>query len=140
MHLAGRGKQGRGLVALSGVVIAGLLLAGCATGNGTLSGRLPIIRGMDGNGQVSTVAAIHDGRVVAQVNVRPGGRFTLSVPAGSYQVGLWAPDQPPGIIECPGYATVGSGQTATVNLVCTYAAWPAQERQGSLLDVPLDVP
>jgi hypothetical protein len=130
MHLVGKGRQGHGLVALSVVVIVGLLLAGCAAGNGTLSGRLPIIRGVDSNGHVSTVAAIHEGRVVAQVKVRPGGRFTLSVPAGSYQVGIWPPDQPPGVIECPGYATVNSDQTATVNLVCTYAASQVDGRPG----------
>jgi hypothetical protein len=125
MHLVGKGRQERGVIALSAVALGGLLLAGCAAGNGTLSGRVPISSGVDGKGQIQvpTVVAIHDGRVVAQVKVQPGRRFTLSVPPGSYQVALSSPGQPLGeSIECPGYATVGGGQTATVNLVCTRAA------------------
>ena len=123
MRLAGKG-------ALPAAALGGLLLAGCAGGNGTLSGQVPIVRGVDSNGQVVTVEAVHDGRVAAQVKVRPGGRFTLSVLPGSYQVGLWPPGQPPGVIECPGYATVGGGQTATVNLVCTWAASQADAHPG----------
>ena len=79
----------------------------------------PLINGVPGNGQMSIVVAVHAGRVIDQAKVRPGEPFTLSVPPGSYQVGLWPPGQPPGVIECPGYATVSGGQTATVTLECT---------------------
>jgi hypothetical protein len=104
---------------LLAVAFVGLLLAGCAAGDGTLRGRAPLINGVPGNGQMSIVVAVHAGRVIDQAKVRPGEPFTLSVPPGSYQVGLWPPGQPPGVIECPGYATVSGGQTATVTLECT---------------------
>lgn len=120
MHPAARSRQGRGDVARSAVALGGLVLAACAGGNGTLPGRVPFAGGPDGGDHVVTVVAQHDGRVAARVKARAGGRFTLSVPPGSYQVALAG--QVPGTIQRPGNATVRSGQTASVHLVCIYAS------------------
>lgn len=119
----GRSRPGRGPVVLSAVVSVGLLLAGCGPGNGTISGRVPL-HGVGGSGQVLTVVAIHAGRVVTQAKVRPGGHFTLSVPPGTYQVGISTPGLSGSLeaIECPGQASVRGGQSITVDLVCLYAA------------------
>lgn len=122
--MAGRGKHRRGAVVtpIAAAAVAGLLLAGCAAGNGTLRGRAPLGGGAPGNGQVSTVVAIRGGRVIDQAKVRPGERFDLPVPPGRYWVGLWQPGVPrvAWLIACAVKAAVSSGQTVTVNLQCLY--------------------
>lgn len=83
--------------ALSGAacVLVGLLLGGCASGDGSVSGQLHLSGRIPGGGRAFTVGAVQAGQVVARTKVRRGGRFTFSAPAGHYQVGLWIPGQPP---------------------------------------------
>lgn len=118
--MADKGRHRRGAVAapIAATAVAGLLLAGCTAGDGTLRGRAPLGGGAPGNGQVCTVVAIRGGRVIDQAKVGPGERFDLPVPPGRYWVGLWQPGQPrvAWLIACAVQAAISSGQTVTVNL------------------------
>lgn len=130
MYLVLRRQVVGGVVLWSTLALAfaGLLLAGWATGQGSLSG-LPILTGravlsgrIPGGGRPFTVGAVHDGKVVRKGTILPGGHFTLRVPPGNYQVGLWIPGQRPSasFLACTTQTTVRDGRTTVVNLYCVW--------------------
>jgi hypothetical protein len=120
-----RGGLARATVVCGAAVVIVVLLSACAgiPGPGSISGRADLYGRVPGDGQPLTIGAVHDGKVIATAQVRPGGRFNLAVPSGRYQVGLWVPGTrqlTDVYMTCATGATVSPGRSAVITLTCQW--------------------